>query len=104
MERLADLFLAYRWCAAVLIAVVTVVALIGLTRIDFEDEPRTIYEQQDSDFAELEQLFADFGADDNDILLVTDRAEFFTAENAERLRSRASHVGHTGHRIGREHL
>ncbi len=95
MERLADLFLAYRWCAAVLIAVVTVVALIGLTRIDFEDEPRTIYEQQDSDFAELEQLFADFGADDNDILLVTDRAEFFTAENAERLRDLALRMSDT---------
>ena len=90
MQRLADLFLAARWYVALLIAAVTAAALVGLTRIDFEDEPRTIFEQQDSDFADLEQSFADFGADDNDILLVADGTDLFSADSLSRLRRLAT--------------
>jgi hydrophobe/amphiphile efflux-3 (HAE3) family protein len=92
MDRLADRFVAYRRCVALAVTAITIVAVVGLTRVDFEDEPRTIFEQQDSDFAQLEQFFADFGADDNDLLLVVDGDDFFTSENASRLRQLAARL------------
>jgi predicted RND superfamily exporter protein len=95
MERLADLFLAHRWCVAIVIAIVTVVALLGLGRIDFEDEPRRVFEQQDSDFADLTQSFADFGADDNDILLVVEGGELFAPAIIGRLRELVTRLADT---------
>lgn len=59
----------------------------GLLQIRFDGEPRKIFQRSDSDFERLEQYFEDFGADDNDIVLVLHGPNLFSSDFSEALRA-----------------
>ena len=72
MSRLLD-FLADRrgWLAFVL-ATVTLVALVGLSRLRFDDGYRSIFRSEEPEYLLLEQLSRQFGSNDNDLVAVLD--------------------------------
>ena len=56
------------WLVASLVAVATAFAVVGLGRVDFDEEPRNFVHHDARDKALLDELFRDFGADDTDVL------------------------------------
>lgn len=70
-----------------LVCIVTLIALAGLARVEFEDDPRAVFRVDDPQFAELDQFYDEFGAHDQDILLVIDGDELFTPARILALRS-----------------
>ena len=73
MRRYAEFFRAHRgWVAAFLVGVSSL-ALFGLLRLQFDDVPRGIFASDSEDYARLESVYRDFGADDNDVLFVLRR-------------------------------
>ena len=74
---------------AALVALATGVALHGLTRIEFDDVPREIFASGDEEYARLLSVYADFGSDDNDVLLVFEGSDWFRPESAALLRRAA---------------
>ena len=77
--------LGHRKAFAILAGLLSIVALTGLTKLRFDDEPREIFKQSDEDFALLEEYFEQFGADDNNIILVL-HGNLFTPEFSRALR------------------
>lgn len=56
------------WLVASLVAIATAFAVVGLGRVDFDEEPRNFVHHDARDKALLDELFRDFGADDTDVL------------------------------------
>ena len=87
----ADLFQARRGFVAAFVLGMSLLALFGLTRLRFDDVPRGIFAGDGEDYARLESVYRDFGADDNDIILLLERDSehalgWFDAEGVELLR------------------
>ncbi len=78
--------LAWKAASALLLFILTVLSGCGLARVAYDDEPRSIFERNDEDFAFLRRMHSDFGADDNDVLLVIQGDELFTPRAQEGLR------------------
>lgn len=53
--------------------ILTLLAVAGLWKLQFDDQPRRIYRSDDADHALLQQTLQDFGSDDNDCLLVLEQ-------------------------------
>lgn len=81
MNWYADFFCKHRWLLAVCVAAVTAVALFGAVRVRHEDEPRNAIRRSGPEFDKLQELYRDFGPDDNDLLVVIDGEELFTVES-----------------------
>jgi len=81
MNWYADFFCKHRWLLAACVAAVTAVALVGAVRVRPEDEPRNVIRRSGPDFDKLQELYRDFGPDDNDLLVVIDGEELFTVES-----------------------
>jgi hypothetical protein len=64
----------------------TLAALFGIGRLDFDDTPRGIIRSGDEAFRELQSVQAQFGADDNDLVLALFADDWFTPANGEILR------------------
>ncbi len=77
--------LRHRKAFAILTGLLSIVALTGLAQLRFDDEPREIFKQSDEEFALLEEYFEQFGADDNNIILVL-HGNLFTPVFSEALR------------------
>ncbi|MBU0637430.1 MAG: MMPL family transporter [Planctomycetes bacterium] len=93
MNWLADRFVQNRRLVAVVVLVVTVVALVGLSRLGIDDEPRGIFESRDAAHVYLEQVFADFGSDDNDCVLVVEAEDLFTPGALAAIRALVTEIG-----------
>lgn len=52
----------------------------GLPKVEFDDEPRDILRSDSEDFALLEEIWEQFGADDNETPIVLDGGSLFTVE------------------------
>lgn len=87
MEGLANTFERRRPAVAALLAVITAVALFGLTRATYDDVPRSMFRADDEDFARLDEVFAEFGTDDNDCLIVLEADDWFRPGAIEALRA-----------------
>lgn len=74
----------YLWAAAV---VASCLAGLGMLRLRFEDDPQNLYRQNNDDFAELEQLQAEFGSFDDEVLVVVTSDELFSNEGVKAFRS-----------------
>ncbi len=74
-----------RWVQAI-ITTISVLAVIGLTRLQFDDDARTLFRVHDSAFATLEKFYADFGADDQDVHLMIDGPNLFSPTSLAALR------------------
>lgn len=81
LEHITDRFAAdmtthpRRWL--LLVAVATAGAIGGLSRLQFDDDPRAIYMGDDEASARLQQLHEEFGADDQDVVIVLTAADVF---------------------------
>ena len=84
-ERYGRLLLNHRRSFAILIGILSAVALVGLPQLRFDGEPREIFKQSDDDFAKLEEYFEQFGADDNNVILVL-HGDLFTPGLSRALR------------------
>lgn len=93
--RYGHFLLNHRRGFTIALALLCLIGFLGLIQIRFDGEPRKIFQRSDSDFARLEQYFKDFGADDNDIVLVIHGSELFGAEFSDALRSFTSKARET---------
>ena len=83
MNRYADFFVRRRGVVLLFVFLVTVVTGYGVARIEFDDLPRGVIRSEDATFELLEELYDQFGSDDNDIVLVLERDDWFTPEGVE---------------------
>ncbi len=87
MNRLAEWFARSRAPLAGAALVFTALAIFGLTRVGFDDRPMNIFRSSQDEFALLEdQVFADFGSDDNDCLVVVESEQLFSPRGVTLLR------------------
>ncbi|MGD9647558.1 MAG: RND family transporter, partial [Pirellulales bacterium] len=77
MTWLISLLTGHRRLVLLGVAVLSAVSLYGLTQLKFDDDPRNFFKTNDEQFRRLEQLFADFGSDDNDCVLVVEAPRIF---------------------------
>ena len=86
MQRLADDLLGHRSAVLAGLAGLTLLFAFGLTRLQFDDVPSSIYRTDDEDYERLRELQRVFGSDEHDALIVLEAEDFFTAETATLLR------------------
>lgn len=86
LDILADRFMRHRMLVAVALVAITALAIRGNMLLEFDNSPRDVFRTKDTQFQQLEQLFADFGSDDNDCLLLVSSDELFTPKVMRRLR------------------
>ena len=68
------------------LAVAGGLAVVGAARIEFDDRLRNIFESRDGEFEYLESVFADFGADDNDCVVLFEADDLFSPHAVAALR------------------
>lgn len=65
----------------------TLVALIGVSRLDFSDNPRDIFSRADAQTRLLDEVHSRFGADDTDVVVVLDSPDLLTEESLGLIRT-----------------
>ncbi|MCZ6597359.1 MAG: MMPL family transporter [Planctomycetota bacterium] len=80
MNRYAELFARRRGLVAAFVGLVTLVAFVGIAQLEFDDEPRGIFQADDEEWLILQALYDDFGSDDNEAFLVLEAEDWFTPE------------------------
>jgi uncharacterized protein len=86
MNWLADRFERRRAWIGALAALVSLAALFGAQRVRVDDVPSSIFRSDDEHFERLEQVFADFGTDDADCLVVIEGQEVLSPAGVTLLR------------------
>ncbi len=85
MQRIGTILMRHRGWAAALAALLTVAALVGVAILDFEDRARDLYRRRDDNMRLLDHVLTHFGADDNDMLLVLEADDVFSADTLRRV-------------------
>ncbi len=88
-ERVIDWLLDHRWLPTLWVLAITGAAIYGIGQLEFDDVPRSVFKTADEQFRQLDELFADFGGDDNECLVVlepTGEADLFTPDATEAIR------------------
>jgi len=78
--------MTHRRAFALMPIAATIAAVVGLALLQFDDVPRTLFRSHDADFARLEEVFEQFGADDVDCVLLVEADDLFRPENVAALR------------------
>jgi predicted RND superfamily exporter protein len=86
MKRLADLHRNRPTAVAIFVLVATSLAIAGLPRLQFDDDPRSLIRVQNQELAELDAFHRDFGPDDQEIVLVIEGDDLFTPSAIHALR------------------
>lgn len=73
MRWYAEFFRAHRGLVVAMVALLSLVALLGITRLGFDDVPRGLFSSDEEDYQRLDSVYRDFGADDNDVVLLLER-------------------------------
>ncbi|MDP6762169.1 MAG: MMPL family transporter [Planctomycetota bacterium] len=79
MDRFARLLVRYRIGALCVAAALTGLALVGIFHLRFDDGPRRVFRAEDAAYELLESVYRDFGADDNECVVVLEAEDFFRA-------------------------
>lgn len=87
MNRFADLLMTHRRWFALAIAVVSALAVVGVTQLTFDDRPREIIRSKDADHDALFELHADFGSDDTECGIVIESDSLFAPRTVAAWRS-----------------
>jgi predicted RND superfamily exporter protein len=90
MERYAEFFLRSRRAVVLFVLVTSAIAAWGLSRTEFDDVPRSIFASDDEGYAQLLELYDEFGTDDGDALLLLEAEDWFRPERLELLRRAVS--------------
>ncbi|MGI9471645.1 MAG: efflux RND transporter permease subunit [Rubripirellula sp.] len=77
--------LRWKWSAA-FVSLVTLLALAGFAQLSFDVSPNAVFTSENQTSRELDRLYADFGHDDNDIVVVLEGDDFFTVDKLNQLR------------------
>jgi len=93
LERIADFVTGHRRTTVGMLVVLTLVSLFGMTRLAFDDVPREIFRTDDAEFRLLEQVYEQFGSDDNECIVVLSADDFFEPAAVEALRALSADVG-----------
>lgn len=91
-EWLAEQFGRYRPLVALGLVLMTAAALVGAGRLGFDDVPRSVFKTHDDDYARLEELFQQFGSDDNECLLVVESDDLFSPQGVAGLKDLVQRV------------
>ena len=91
-EALADVLLRYRLRVVLALVAVSAVAIFGLTRSSFDDQPRGVFRADDEEFQLLEELFEQFGSDENDCILLVSADPLFERSRVAALRQLVARV------------
>lgn len=70
-----------------LVALATAVAVVGVTRLDFSDNPRDLFARDDQASRRLDALHESFGADDTQVVLMLQGESLLERDALQRLRS-----------------
>lgn len=84
-DRYADFVCSRRGLLAAFIVAATIASIFGLLRLQFDEEPRAIFQRAGVDAERLQRLFDDFGPDDGDILVTVESDDLFTPDALDRL-------------------
>jgi len=93
MERFAGHLVRHPRAWAIVVLALSALAVLGAARLEIDDVPRSIFRTEDEHFERLERLFADFGSDDNDCLIVLRTADFFAPAAASCVRELDARLG-----------
>lgn len=77
MTWLISILTGHRRLVLLGVAVLSAISLVGVFRLKFDDDPRNFFKTNDEQFQRLERLFAEFGSDDNDCVLVVESKRIF---------------------------
>lgn len=91
-QRFADTFLRRRAAVAAAAVALTLLTTYGLTRVGFDDSPRGIFRTDDEDYRVMEEVFAQFGSDENDCYFVVRSKRLFSAAAMRKLRNLVAKV------------
>lgn len=77
MIRFASFLARHPRGVALALALVSVLALAGLARLRFDNDPRNLFKIRDAGYEEMERLAATFGADDGACVIVIEADDVF---------------------------
>ena len=92
LSSLADWFERHRMLLLVFVVAMTLVSVFGLLRLSFDDQPKNIFKTSQADFELLEELFDDFGSDDNECMIVIESDQLFSARGVRLLKDLTSAI------------
>jgi predicted RND superfamily exporter protein len=87
LNGLAEWFARNRILLIGLMIAMTIVAIFGLFNLGFDDQPLNIFKTNQADFELLEELFDDFGSDDNDCIILVESSQIFSSRGASLLKA-----------------
>ncbi|MEZ6093206.1 MAG: MMPL family transporter [Pirellulaceae bacterium] len=70
----------HRFVCFATIGLICIVAAYFTSKVVIDDQPRELFQRNGQEIQTLEEMFRDFGPDDNHVLLVIDGDELFTPE------------------------
>lgn len=95
-KTLADLFLRYRGVVAVAVGIATITAVYGISQLGFDDNPRAVFRTDDEDFRLMEEVFEQFGTDENNSFLIVQSDAIFSRRSLTELRRLTNDVRKIG--------
>lgn len=81
------LFDRHRTRLIVFVLLFSMVALIGWTRIEFDNEAKALFRNSSEEFSELEMLFRDFRPDENDCMLLIKSPELLSVDRINAMKT-----------------
>eukprot|EP00913_Durusdinium_trenchii_P028335 g26563.t1 len=82
-----------RFVIAGIAAAFTFLSGYGVTRVGFDDNPRAIFRTDDEDYRVMEEVFTQFGSDENDCYLIVGCDDLFSHETLSQFRRFVDELG-----------
>ncbi len=92
LKNFADNVIRMRRAIAVFVLVMFIAATIGLSRLEFDDNPRDVLRSEDDEFTLLEEVFNQFGPDENLCYLIVSFDQLFSQRSLADLRQLVAEV------------
>ena len=86
MSRLAELLTRRQRLVGLCLGLLTFGAILGLSRLNVDERPRSIYRSADAEYLRMEEVFENFGSDDNDCLVLLEGIRTFSPQGSALLR------------------
>ncbi len=81
MDSLGKWILKFRFSLAIAVVATTCLALFSARWLEFDDQPQELFYRANAAAEQLQQLFDDFGPDDDQLVLVLDGKPLFVPES-----------------------
>ncbi|MFT5052105.1 MAG: putative RND superfamily exporter protein [Chlamydiales bacterium] len=85
MKIFADLVVNRPRAVVLGLALLTALALLGASQLAIDDVPRSFFRSEDEDYERLEQVFRDFGSDDDECLVLFEADDIFSPDAVARI-------------------